>query len=410
MQSGTLLASSDVMRKCSTRFLPLLALSPALLAALVACERESGEPDVTSGEAGASGAHSSQPDAGKPGNEPPLAGAGGETGQPEGSGGVGGETGQHEGSGGVAGDPGLGSCGNGGEVAGAGGESGEISCTNVDGSCAEPCHEVQVVSGCGDDQQRAILCSMRPAPETTACGVRLADDQVFYVDAPHESSEYVIENPFAASEGFRACTQAEVDASDCRDLSDTASVRSARFVLENTTEEDRWVLIEGEPCGAFDVKKAGVSLQLESGSACADSACNSLSSDWITTETWERIPAGQSITLSWDGLELASFHAIDVCEPELNPDETAQPGDGRCIETSARAAAAGAFAATFGVRSTDPSLHEGAECEGERCEVPLDIAPVRAVYPACRTSGPDTLDVPFELPETGEAVVTVSLE
>jgi hypothetical protein len=139
------------------------------------------------------------------------------------------------------------------------------------------------------------------------------------------------------------------------------------------------------------------------------SACRNYDGDWIEEETWQRVPPFASITLSWDGLSLEPFQTIDVCEPN-DDGEAAQPGDSRCLEYRRTPAIPGAYSVTFGVRSTDPSLSSEAECDGERCSVPIDIVPIRTVYQACRTGGADTTAVAFELPEAGELVVQVALE
>lgn len=396
--------------------LSLFSLSPLLIAGFVACASESPDPGGGGAQAGEGRTGASPSAGGAAGDNRPSAGTGGSAGGAGAGLGSGGSSGD-AGSGGAPTDAGAGGvpieAGAGGApIGGSGGTPTEVSCTNADGTCAEPCHEVPIVTGCGEEQEPATLCTALPLPEAASCGVRLDDGEIFYVDAPYESLESVVPNPFGASEDFRACTQAEVDASDCREHADEPAERSARFVLRNTSTEDRWVLVAGEPCAPFDVQKDGSALVLEPGAACAESACNAIAADWIETETWERVAAGASVTLTWDGIRLATHQTIDVCEPgeTATGAEREQAGDGRCVEVERRAAAAGAYSVTFGVRSTDPSLDEAAECEGERCNVPMNVVGAAPIYEACRTTGADTLNVDFTLPETGEAVVNVALE
>jgi hypothetical protein len=404
----------------SVLFLPVLALTPVLFATHAACTSESPSPSAEE-SAGAGGAGAS--DAGTPGKATTSGGAGGHGhGTHDGSGGQSGDAGNAEG--GYGGDWWTVSCGAGnipgeagygGEpiVAGAGGGPSEPGCINSDGKCAAHCHEIPIVAGCGEEQQSATLCSALPAPATTSCGVRLDDGEVFYVDAPYEGPEYgLVVNPFASTNEYRPCTQAEVDASDCRDHPDEPSTRAAKFVLENNTATDRWVLVAGEPCTAFDIKKDGVSLEIERGDACETSKCRAWSGDWVEDETWQRVPAGASVSLSWDGLSLDPFHTIDVCEPEPE-EEVAQPGDSRCREYRQVAAPQGSYAATLRVLSVHPSTNDPDDttCDGDVCLRAGDVVPIRPVYHACwGAQGSLALEVPFDLPETGEAVITVQLE
>ena len=89
------------------------------------------------------------------------------------------------------------------------------------GSCPDGCFELPVVTGCGTERTAAKVCTDRAFPvETTSCGFRQEDALTYHVDAPFEwdgDTGELIPNPFATIDGFRSCSQNEVDASDCRE-------------------------------------------------------------------------------------------------------------------------------------------------------------------------------------------------
>ena len=164
----------------------------------------------------------------------------GEGGEPSGAGGTGasgagGIGARGGGMSGMSGDEGGGGESDEGGSAGAGATAGNagsggapVECPTDGSDCPDGCFELPVRTGCEPDLVRSHVCTAGRYDTTRiGCGVRESDGAVFYVDAPYDSTSGL--NPFYEIEGFRACTQSEVDASDCRDFTDVPASRTVRM-------------------------------------------------------------------------------------------------------------------------------------------------------------------------------------
>lgn len=295
-----------------------------------------------------------------------------------------------------------------------GGDAGSAGATMSGGAGGSAgCFEIPVRSGCGDSEERSILCSPTSVPiATTSCGVRIADGVIFNVDAPYEveTQWQPVPNAFAELPGFRRCSQDEILATDCRDFSVHPSERSARFDFSNETQSNVWVLRAATTCTPFSIERKadGAVMTLALFDSC-DAKCSGSTDAW---ENWTlvRLAPGAELSLPWDGRAFETVQTVVACASDPNFSSPFDGMDARCRRGPLVASAEGAYRASFWVYD-DPSLFPLSECgDADTCEVQNDLVGVSDVMEACTGAPSAKLDVDFSLPAMGEVVVPVRIE
>jgi hypothetical protein len=260
-----------------------------------------------------------------------------------------------------------------------------------------------VRTGCDADLERSRVCTAgRYDTARIGCGVRESDGRVFYVDAPYDSVSGL--NPFYEIEGFRACTQSEVDASDCRDFTDVPASRSVRFDVTNAGAEPLLLANASQGCAWLGIERAPdweeliLDLNRPCGSTCYWSA------DIEGTLDFVRLEPGESHSVEWDGRAAETADTIRVCEEPANG--WPRHHDDRCIGGRIVPVEPGRYRVALIARS--PTLpYLARQCgTAETCTVLLDAYGVNSYQERCEDA---SALAEFDVPEAGDVVVPVTL-
>ena len=342
-------------------------------------------------------------DAERGGSGAPHAGEGGtDTDAGRGQGGTSGMTGNTGGVS-VAGDAGRAGSGGSGAAGGA-----PVECPTDGSECPTGCFELPLTTGCGADLRRSRLCTEAEFdPPELACGVREADGTVFYVDAPFDLEPVV--NAFFDIEGFRPCTQSEVDDSDCRDLDDVPPSRSVRFDVTNAGTGPLWLAVGADGCSLFGIDRAPdwEELIIDLVRPCG-SSCNSGGDIYAYAEV-VRLEPGEGRSLEWDGRAAETAPTIRVCDERISDGNPwTENMDDRCIGGRIVPVAPGRYRVAIGA-SSDPAGYFARNCrDAASCTFGLDIFGVASYEERCFGDLTSTL-TEFDVPETGDVVVPVMI-
>jgi hypothetical protein len=233
------------------------------------------------------------------------------------------------------------------------------------------------------------------------CGVRLDDGEVFLVDAPPPVAGMRSLNVFESLPGFRSCFQSELDAIIC-DEPDPPSVVNVRFEISNNTSGPVWVVHEGNFCTPFEVRRLPDLTQLILSPVAQSSTCSCFQGDPTHSGKIVRLERGSTLTISWTGYELENYAALVACPT----DTWACPYGYRPLS-----AAAGRYQAAFGAIRDAQNIYVVA-CEtngfcGYAGGFTWPNSCIRGLVGSDEIARPT---VEFDLPETGDVVVPVSID
>jgi hypothetical protein len=339
---------------------------------------------------------------GSSGEEP---GAGGATGATPGKGGVGGTgTGATAGKGGSGGVAGMGgSAGESGGSAGAddGGSAGTPTCPTEGTSCPDGCPSVPLVTGCGDEAERSLLCTSTEALATAIdCGVRLEDGRVFHGEGAY-SSTGLPPNPFDTLPGFRGCTADEALAASCQRVDPVPSTVTVRFELVNERSTPVWIVNDGANCEPLRVRSVPEMTLLRLGlpQPCTYACVGSFDPSGAYSVT--RVEAGATLTIVWDGRDAHLFDVTAclgrVCAAgALVPSPTGTYQAGFVVETDSNGSLAREYEMSCGTAATCTLGSGFLFTVGLACLASDAAAPIENVL--------------FALPASGEVVVSVPID
>jgi hypothetical protein len=368
----------------------------ALLMAIQACGPESrvntGDDDDESQRGGSSG------------EEP---GAGGATGASPGKGGSG--TGAAPGKGGSGGVAGIGGSGGASATGGLsgdggaddGGSAGTPTCPTEGTNCPDACPSVTIVSGCGDETERSLLCTSTAVDATAIdCGVRLEDGRVFHGEGAYPSTG-LPPNPFATLPGFRACTVDEALAASCQRVDPVPSTVTVRFELVNERTTPVWIVHDGANCEPLRVRSVPEMTLLRLGlpQPCTLACTGTFDPSGAYSVT--RVEAGATLTITWDGRDARLFDVTacrgSVCGAgALVPSPTGTYQAGFVVETDPNGSLARAYEMSCGTAATCTLGSGFLFTVGLACLASDGAAPIENVL--------------FALPASGEVVVSVPID
>ncbi len=327
-----------------------------------------------------------------------MAGTGGAVAGTSGSPGAGGGG---RGSGGASGtDAGVGAAG----AAGA-----PVTCPVEGPDCPEGCLELEVTSGCDANRRAYTLCTEAPIdPVQTSCGVRESDGEILYVAAPYGQGP--APNLFYGLEGFRPCTQEEIDRTDCRDLTDLPATRSVRFDVANARASTVWLAISSEYCASLGIDRAsdGEELILSLHRPC-DSHCG-IQVEGYAGANFVRLDPGEASSFEWDGRAARTAPTLVACEISGDDPPWPEGTDDACVGGSIAPVTPGRYRASLLIETNSNDFIARSCRDAETCFVELDFAVVGSFDERCQEGSPDWMPVEFEIPESGDVVVPLTLE
>jgi hypothetical protein len=377
------------------------ALATSFWMAVVSCAPESRLESAGDGgdDAPSNGKGGGAPEQGGSSGAVPTRGSGGSAGGAAGT--------ASTGKGGQGGTNVTGGNGGTGDEGGVGGVAGEGPvCPSNGTSCPSGCFELPVVTGCGDDAKHSVLCSETEVTGTALdCGTRIEDGAIFYVDTDVATTGFA-PSPFAAIEGFRACTPFEAIDASCNRITTEPSVVTVRFDVTNRRTSPIWIISDGMSCEALRVaRSSGGTLLLGAPTWCVV-PCLFPNTDPSGNYTVTRIEPGATFSIPWDGREVRQFDAASPCAQN----------SGICQGTASVPAPAGRYRAGFVVETDTNSMRyqayaqacgASATCSGGGPYLQHSLVGLACLQ---NDATAPVVNVEFDLPASGELVVPVPIE
>ncbi len=192
-----------------------------------------------------------------------------------------------------------------------------------------------------------------------------------------------------------------------------ASKQSVDFVLHNGSTLPMGVRTDGYLCSAFGIYRLqdGVPALVNREIAFTETLC-SRNGDDQSRATYRLVPAGETLTLTWDAREEALFYETLTCP-------TGYPYDRESVQTPvgvARPAPAGDYQVVLGV-VPQATLQALAAADAATCSVQTsptegylcndELSDGSTVGHECLSN--NVLPVAFQLPQSGDVTVSVEL-